>query len=63
VLVWYFGTLSLVKVVYGSLATAIVALLTIEVAAMILLLGAQVIAEYERLIQKGDFSEPKTMRT
>ncbi|HHH39915.1 MAG TPA: YihY/virulence factor BrkB family protein [Sedimenticola sp.] len=47
-LVWYFSSLSLVGVVYGSLATTIVALLSLEVAAMILLLGAQVIAEYER---------------
>jgi membrane protein len=47
-LVWYFSTLSLVSVVYGSLGTAIVALLTLEVAGMILLFGAQVIAEYER---------------
>lgn len=48
-LVWYFAKLSLVGVVYGSFATTIVALLTLEVGAMILLLGAQVIAEYERL--------------
>ncbi len=47
-LVWYFSTLSFVNIVYGSLATAIVALLSLEIAAMILLLGAQVIAEYER---------------
>lgn len=47
-LVWYFSTLSFVSVIYGSLATAIVALLSLEVAGMILLLGAQVIAEYER---------------
>ncbi len=47
VLVWYFSTLSLVNVVYGSLATAIVALLSLEIAGMILLFGAQVIAEYE----------------
>lgn len=49
VLIWYFSTLSLVNLVYGSLATSIVTLLTLEVAAMILLLGAQVIATYERL--------------
>ena len=49
ILVWYFSTLSLVNVVYGSLATAIVALISLEFAGMILLLGAQVIAEYERL--------------
>lgn len=48
VLTWYFSTLSMVSVVYGTLATTIVALLTFEVAAIILLLGAQVIAEYER---------------
>ncbi len=49
VVVWYFANLSLVGVVYGSLATTIVALLSLEIAGMILLLGAQVIAEYERL--------------
>jgi len=47
-LVWYFTTLSLVNVVYGSLATAVVVLLSFEAAAIILLLGAQVIAEFER---------------
>jgi YihY family inner membrane protein len=49
VLIWYFSTISLVNVVYGSLATAIVALLSLEIGSMILLLGAQVISEYERL--------------
>ena len=48
-LVWYFGTLSQVSVVYGSLTTAIVVLLSLEVGAALLLLGAQVISEYERL--------------
>jgi YihY family inner membrane protein len=48
-LVWYFTTLSLVNVIYGSLATAVVILLSVEVAALILLFGAQVIAEYERV--------------
>ncbi len=47
-LVWYYATLSFVNLIYGSFATAIVALLTIEVAVIILLLGAQVIAELER---------------
>jgi YihY family inner membrane protein len=46
---WYFNTLSQVSVVYGSLTTAIVVLLSMEVAATLLLLGAQVIAEYERI--------------
>lgn len=47
-LVWYFSTLSFVSIVYGSLATVIFVLLGLEAAALILLLGAQVIAEYER---------------
>jgi membrane protein len=50
-LLWYFGSLSQVSVVYGSLTTAIVVLLSFEIAATLLLLGAQVIAEYERLEQ------------
>lgn len=49
VLVWYFSTLSLVNVVYGSFAATILILLSLEAAAIILLLGAQVIAEYERI--------------
>jgi membrane protein len=48
-LAWYLGTLSQVSVVYGSLTTAIVVLLSLELAATLLLLGAQVIAEYERI--------------
>ena len=48
-LIWYFSTLSLVNVVYGTFATAIIILITLEVAATILLIGAQVIAEYERI--------------
>jgi membrane protein len=47
-LVWYFTTLSLVNMVYGSLASAVVVLLSFEAAAIILLFGAQVIAEFER---------------
>ena len=52
-LVWYFGTISQVSVVYGSLTSAIVVLLSFEIAATLLLLGAQVIAEYERLEKEG----------
>jgi len=48
VLVWYYSNISLVNVIYGSLATAVVALLSIEIAVIILLLGAQVISEFER---------------
>jgi len=49
VLIWYFATLSNASVVYGSLTTAVVVLFSMELAATVLLLGAQVIAEYERL--------------
>jgi membrane protein len=49
VLVWYFSTLSQVSVVYGSLTTAIVVLFSLEIAATLLLFGAQVISEYERI--------------
>jgi len=49
ILVWYFATLSQASVVYGSLTTAILVLLSLEMGATLLLLGAQVIAEYERL--------------
>ncbi|MEO8936616.1 MAG: YihY/virulence factor BrkB family protein [Burkholderiaceae bacterium] len=48
-LVWYFSTLSQVSVVYGSLTTAIVVLFSLEIAATLVLFGAQVIAQYERL--------------
>ena len=47
-LVWYYATLSQIQVVYGSFAAAIAVLLSVEVAAMFLLFGAQVIANYER---------------
>jgi YihY family inner membrane protein len=49
-LVWYFGTLSQVSVVYGAFATTIAILLSLEIAAVVLLLGAEVIAVYERRI-------------
>lgn len=52
-LVWYFGTISQVSVVYGSLTSAIVVLLGFEIGATLLLLGAQVIAEYERVEKQG----------
>lgn len=50
---WYFANLSLVDVVYGSLAGVVVLLLGLEVAALILLLGAQIIAELERAAAHG----------
>ena len=48
VLIWYYSAVSMVNVIYGSIAITVVALLSIEVVAIILLLGAQVIAELER---------------
>jgi YihY family inner membrane protein len=50
-LVWYYATLSQIQVVYGSFAAAIAVLLSVEVAAALLLLGAQVIANYARAIR------------
>ncbi len=47
-LIWYFTSVSKIGVVYGSLATAVVLLFFMEMAAVLLLLGAQVIAELEQ---------------
>lgn len=49
VLVWYFNGLSNASVVYGSLTSAVIILFSLEIAATLLLFGAEVIAEYERL--------------
>lgn len=49
ILIWFLATISKVSIVYGSLTTAVVVLFSMELAATVLLLGAQVIAEYERL--------------
>ncbi|MDI1238462.1 MAG: YihY/virulence factor BrkB family protein [Polaromonas sp.] len=62
-LVWYFGTLSQVGLVYGSLTTAIIVLLSLELAATLLLVGAQVISEYERLGTGKQDAPAKPMRT
>lgn len=48
VMVWYFANLSMVNVIYGTMAAAIVVLLTLEAAAVILLFGGEVIAEIDR---------------
>jgi membrane protein len=63
VLVWYFATLSQVGLVYGSLTTAIAVLLSLDVAATLLLLGAQVISEYERVGRANQDAPPKPLRT
>ena len=62
-LVWYFSTLSQIGAVYGSLTTAIAVLLTLELAATLLLLGAQVISEYERLAGEALDAAPEPFTT
>ena len=52
----------MVGVVYGSLATTVIGLLSLEIASIFLLLGAQVIAEYERLLE-GDVDAPGELKT
>lgn len=63
VLVWYFSTLSQVNVVYGSLTTAIVVLLSLEIGATLLLFGAQVISEYERISRSKLADDTKGLET
>ncbi|MFZ2294026.1 MAG: YihY/virulence factor BrkB family protein [Polaromonas sp.] len=63
VLVWYFLTLSQIGTVYGSLTTAIAVLLSLELAATLLLLGAQVISEYERLANESLDTPPEPFKT
>lgn len=63
VLVWYFATLSQVGLVYGSLTTAIVVLLSLEIAATLVLLGAQVISEFERIGTAEQNAPAKPLRT
>jgi YihY family inner membrane protein len=62
-LAWYFAKVSRLEVMYGSLTTAIVVLLSVEIAATLLLLGAQVIAEYERAVEGAGDRAPPPMRT
>lgn len=63
ILVWYFATLSQVNIVYGSLTTAIVVLLSLEIGATFLLFGAQVISEYERIGSNGHVASATPLRT
>jgi YihY family inner membrane protein len=63
VLVWYFATLSQVGLVYGSLTTAIAVLLSLDIAATLLLLGAQVISEFERVGRADPEGSPEQLRT
>jgi YihY family inner membrane protein len=52
-LVAYYTKVSMVNVIYGSMATIIIVLLTLEAVALILLLGAQVIADLQRNANAG----------
>ena len=52
-LVSYYTKISVVNVLYGSMATIIIVLLTLEAVALILLLGAQVIADLQRSANAG----------
>jgi membrane protein len=63
VLVWYYASMSSIQVVYGSLTTSIIVLLSVEIGAIVLLLGAQVIAEYERVRREPIDAPTKPMRT
>jgi uncharacterized BrkB/YihY/UPF0761 family membrane protein len=62
-LVWYYAALSLVNLIYGSIAAVVVALLSVEAVALILLLGAQVIAELERKTDKLTEAEQSGFET
>jgi membrane protein len=61
-LAWYYTTLSQIQVVYGSLTTAIVVLLSVEIGALVLLVGAQVIAEYERIAREPVEAAGRSMK-
>ena len=62
-LAWYYSSISQIQLVYGSLTTSIVVLLSVEIGAIVLLLGAQVIAEYERIGYEPINKKPKPMKS
>ncbi len=63
VLVWYYSVISMVNLIYGSFATAVVALLSTEAIALIVLFGAQVIAELERTTDRFGNERPSGFET
>jgi membrane protein len=63
ILVWYYTSMSQIQVVYGSLTTAIAVLLSVEIGALVFLLGAQVIAEYERIGHEPVVAAAQPMQT
>jgi len=52
VIVWYYKSYTFVNLIYGSFASVVVFLLGVEAVAIIILLGAQVIAELEHVNEK-----------
>jgi YihY family inner membrane protein len=52
IIVWYYKTFTFVNLIYGSFASVVVFLLGVEAVAIIVLLGAQVIAELEHVNEK-----------
>ncbi|MRX09224.1 YihY family inner membrane protein [Pseudoduganella sp. FT25W] len=63
ILVWYFSTLSQVNVVYGSMTTAIIVMFSLEIGATLLLFGAQVISEFERVGRERPQHAPQPLTT
>jgi len=63
VLIWYYAAISMVNVIYGSIAITVVALLSIEIVTIIVLLGAQVIAELEHTHEQAGVKEPPGFET
>jgi YihY family inner membrane protein len=63
VLVFYYETMSQIQLLYGSLTTAIAALLSVEIGAIVLLLGAQVISEHERIGHEPIEAPPEPLKT
>lgn len=59
---WYFNSVSFVSVVFGSIGATVVVLLFMEVAALVVLLGAQVIAEYEQFVYREGASRSARKR-
>ena len=62
ILAWYYTTMSQIQLVYGSLTTAIAVLLSVELGALVLLVGAQVIAEYERVGREPIETDGQSMK-
>ncbi|MEZ4451578.1 MAG: YihY/virulence factor BrkB family protein [Nannocystaceae bacterium] len=52
-LTWYFTNISLVSLIYGSLTAVVIVLFSFEIAALIVLFGAQIIAELQHSADAG----------